>query len=163
EWTECMLYAWNKLGVAAPLITRDGKMIVDIRLVTSKRKPGNSKSVDMDYAIREVCKYITKSGSWSGVPGRELLEMAEVRRWPRMVELLGDARQPGRSRARSDARDTSLDTTLLSDFENQPIDVEDPAKKVTKGRAPPLLDLPLDMDPQEWKRILKTRRVKQRS
>src|SRR5262249_47260002 len=87
----------------------------------------------------------------------------EVRRWPRMVELLGDARQPGRARARSDARDTSLDTTLLSDFENQPIDVEDPAKKVTKGRAPPLLDLPLDMDPQEWKRILKTRRVKQRS
>ena len=40
-------------------------------------------------AIHEVCKYVTKSDSWSKIDRKDLIEIAMIRRWSRMFELFG--------------------------------------------------------------------------
>jgi hypothetical protein len=48
----------------------------------------NLKMAD-ENSVNEVCKYLTKSESWSEIPKAHLLELANVKRFPRMFELLG--------------------------------------------------------------------------
>jgi hypothetical protein len=48
----------------------------------------NLKMAD-ENSVNEVCKYLTKSESWSEIPKAHLLEIANVRRFPRMFELTG--------------------------------------------------------------------------
>jgi hypothetical protein len=44
---------------------------------------------NLESGVKEVCKYITKSSSWSKIDRSSLLEIALVRRWSRMFELIG--------------------------------------------------------------------------
>lgn len=61
---------------------------VDVRLVREKGRPSDGE-IGLTGALKELTKYITKSSSWSDVSDDQLVEIAEVKRWPRCFELLG--------------------------------------------------------------------------
>jgi hypothetical protein len=52
----------------------------------------NDQSISLEKALLETCKYLTKSESWDEIPDHQLIKVAEVKRWPRMFEILGRAR-----------------------------------------------------------------------
>ena len=68
--------------------TRAAKANVDVRLVREKGRPSVGE-IGLHSAIKELTKYITKAGSWSDVSDEQLVEIAEVQRWPRCFELFG--------------------------------------------------------------------------
>lgn len=79
HWTRAVTAAFAQAGRTLEIATADRMLIVKCKTVTSMRK-----------AIKEVCKYITKSDSWSKIPPTDLLDIARIRRFPRMFELMGD-------------------------------------------------------------------------
>jgi len=87
-----------------------------------ERKTG--ESVTLEKAVQETTKYLTKSESWDKIPDSELVKIAEVARWPRMFELLGQARPSKRENSVSEVSEsatasgaTLLDTPTLSNGE----------------------------------------------
>jgi hypothetical protein len=78
QWTNCVEKAFHKAGLEFEAATKSGYCVVNFELVR-----------DVESATRELCKYITKSDSWSEVPQAHLLEMASVARWPKMFALGG--------------------------------------------------------------------------
>lgn len=89
---------------------------IDIRYVTKKK--GNESEIETDDAVNEVSKYITKTADLvtpdadgEYVPQSVLLDLCEVRRWPRMFELLGAARAARRAVS---AQRGKLDTSCIS-------------------------------------------------
>lgn len=74
----------------------EGGVVTDIRTVRTKHHGGE---VDLEAALQETLKYITKPDDWealvaAGQVGRDLLlELEEIERWPRMFELMGGARE----------------------------------------------------------------------
>ncbi len=91
-WTACLKKALREYGYSEEIKTSHGRAIVDIRLVVNKKREG-SNTISMEGAIEEVCKYLTKSESWLEVPDDQLVEVASIGRWGRMIELLGDCRE----------------------------------------------------------------------
>jgi hypothetical protein len=77
-WTDCVEKAFNEACIEFSAVQAN----VNIKLVT---KPEN--------AIKEVCKYITKSDSWEKIPAAHLLEIVRIKRWDRMFEVTGRFRQ----------------------------------------------------------------------
>jgi hypothetical protein len=73
-WLNCVRTAFNESGVKF----KSSTVVVNLKKVFS-----------IENALSEVCKYITKSESWSEIPKSHLLEIANVRRFPRMFELTG--------------------------------------------------------------------------
>ncbi len=74
--------------------THARKPVIDIRVVREKGKPDASE-IGIADAVKELTKYITKASSWDAVPDSHLVEIAEVKRWPRRFELLkGWRKQP---------------------------------------------------------------------
>jgi hypothetical protein len=146
EWTECISKAFEQAGQVMPAITtHDGLCLCDVRLVRSKRVEGwrERGSIGLDDAVNECVKYLTKSESWDKVPALHLVEVAAVKRWPRMFEILGAAR--GAS-SPAPAGETFLDTQSLSDGQVDNISVEDGER----ARPPTILDLVDLMTPHEW-------------
>jgi hypothetical protein len=79
---------------------------VDVRAVRSKRsRDFTDTDISAADALKEVLKYITKSDSWLKLPDAHLVEVASIRRWSRMFELLGVCRPavPSRASISSDA------------------------------------------------------------
>ena len=164
EWTAAIQTAWDEAATGTPINTKDGKLIVDIRLVRAKRTHFETQ-IGVDDAVNEVCKYLTKSHSWDHIPNDKLVALAEVLRWPRMVEVLGDARTVAGA-----AGDPSLDTPRLSasglatdDASTNGEDADIRVIKKHKSRAPPLISLDLSMPGQQWLEKLTARRARQRS
>jgi len=164
EWTAAIQTAWAESGVDQAINTKDGKLIVDIRLVRPKRTHFESQ-IGVDDAVNEVCKYLTKSQSWDSIPNDRLVALAEVLRWPRMVEVLGEARTVA-----GEAGEPSLDTPRLSaeagsetNSGGDAASAGDRVIKKQKNRAPPLLTLPLTMTAEQWLEKLIGRRSRQRS
>lgn len=107
EWSECLHLSFAKFGLIISFATSDGLAIVNCKRITS-----------LDDAINEVSKYITKSDSWRKLKQLDLLEIARIRRFPRMFELLGTFKIPKPENAILDlgeSAETILDTTTLSD------------------------------------------------
>ncbi len=77
-WTKCVEAAFEKAGLEFWAKTKSGYCVVNLELAG-----------EVESATRELCKYITKSDSWSEVPKQHLLEMASVARWPKMFSLGG--------------------------------------------------------------------------
>ncbi len=73
-WLNCVRTAFNESGVKF----KASAVVVNLKKVNS-----------IEAALSEVCKYITKSESWSQIPKAHLLEIANVKRFPRMFELTG--------------------------------------------------------------------------
>jgi hypothetical protein len=106
-WTECVEKAFDEQNIPFVVQTKDGNLFVKLITITNLEK-----------TIFEVCKYVTKSDSWSKMKAEHLAEIALVRRWNRMFEMFG-------SFAMRKERDTIIDddspessivhTTNLSD------------------------------------------------
>lgn len=116
EWTKCLSQATREFGreiewSASPtaegwyssLPTADGEVVefqpttaaaanIDIRIVREKGRPSNGE-IGLPSAVKELTKYITKASCWPEVSDSQLVEIAEVRRWPRCFELLGEWRR----------------------------------------------------------------------
>jgi hypothetical protein len=78
QWTKCVEAVFNKAGIEFQPGTKSGYLNVHFGYVNNLEK-----------ATKELCKYITKSDSWSEVPKSHLLEIASVARWPKMFALGG--------------------------------------------------------------------------
>jgi hypothetical protein len=116
-WESCLRSAWLEAGwlvidadadlasasaggVSVDMRSATGGVGVDVRAVRSKRsKYGDASDISTADALKEVLKYVTKSDSWLKLPDAHLVEVASVRRWSRMFELLGVCRPAAPSRA----------------------------------------------------------------
>jgi hypothetical protein len=78
EWTKALKFSFKKHGVKFQCNTRDGYANVNVQKVYNKRA-----------AVMELCKYLTKSESWSKIPPEQLADIATVERFPRMFEVFG--------------------------------------------------------------------------
>lgn len=101
-WRECLDEATRAaygFGLA-----EDCQVVVDIRAVRKKGRANDDESITLDDALSEVTKYVTKPADFMKpdkdgrrVPREVLLDLCEVRRWPRMFELLGRCRTPSKA------------------------------------------------------------------
>lgn len=85
EWTECVEKSNGQSGNLFGYQTIDGLLIVNVKHVKNPRD-----------IVNELGKYITKSTSFRDLSRDVLNELAEVKRWHRMFELLGDLRNQKR-------------------------------------------------------------------
>ncbi len=77
-WTNCVETAFNEFEIEFEA----NQANVNLKLVDSLEK-----------AIKEICKYVTKTETWEKIPSDHLLEIARIRRWDRMFEISGRFRQ----------------------------------------------------------------------
>lgn len=131
EWTECLTKA--ALEVADHVMTyatADKLAMVNVQRVKSA-----------DAAIKEVAKYITKATSWSKLESATLLDLARIRRFPRMFELFGTfARNETSLRSRASLEVSTLDSkgrTVDIDtiLDNQSISDEELFERSWRGKA----------------------------
>jgi len=85
NWTECVESSGGKSTRLFGYETIDGYLIVDIR-----------KLQNLNSITNELCKYVTKSTSFSSLSNDALLELAAVKRWHRMFEFIGNLKPPKR-------------------------------------------------------------------
>lgn len=131
-WRECLDAATRELlgyGLA-----EDSPVILDIRQV-SKKPNGRPDRIGWEDALLEVTKYVTKPSDYlkpdeqgRTIPRSVLLELCEVRRWPRMFELLGRCREvkpaPG-AQERADAAQAALVSIHRAYLTGDPIIIPD--------------------------------------
>ncbi len=86
EWTNCVRKAFEEYDTSFDVNTKDGLLNVVIKKVTSSKK-------GLKDAIQQVCKYLTKSGSWEKIPEKDLVEIASKKRAWRMFEFIGSFRK----------------------------------------------------------------------
>ncbi len=115
-WKAALDAQVDAMDLAPLLWPGDGLPQVDIRQV--KENPAKRPdAVSWEIALDEVSKYITKTSdllqphpvTGAKVSAETLLELCDVRRWPRMFELLGAARSKGPA-----AKQAFLDTSCIS-------------------------------------------------
>lgn len=94
-WTECIAQAFAENDRELVINTKDRLLLCNVKRIDSRER-----------AIHELCKYVTKSDSWTKIPPEDLRSIALMRRWMRMFELFGSFRDS-----------TILDTAQLSDGE----------------------------------------------
>jgi Replication protein len=93
-WTECLIKAWSEWGEDVRPLTPRGEAIVHISLVPPHRPPEPwPPATDLADALRRVATYFCKWDVWEKVSDAGLVEFAEVTRWPRLFDALGDARR----------------------------------------------------------------------
>jgi hypothetical protein len=68
---------------------------VDVRFVREKGRPSDGE-IGLHSAVKELTKYITKISALDDVSDEQLVEIAEVRRWPRCFECFGAWRGLGK-------------------------------------------------------------------
>jgi hypothetical protein len=93
DWTDCYISACREFDVTPNIRTKDGLLNCHLRVATQNAKSKTRNTIPLDSAIIEACKYITKFDSWLKIPEEQLLEIADIKRWPRMFELTGDCRK----------------------------------------------------------------------
>jgi Replication protein len=98
EWTDCIVKAWADVGHRLEINTTSGKVLTRISLVVPRARKGGQGVISQESAIQEVIKYVTKTDTWLRVPDAHLFECATVKRWPRMFELFGVARESNRKK-----------------------------------------------------------------
>jgi hypothetical protein len=136
EWTECITKAWEKVGHKLEINTPSGNVLTRISLVVPKARKGRQGVMSEDAAVEEVVKYITKSDSWLKIPEKHLVECATVKRWPRMFELFGCAREKKEKQEKVEKESaTILDTPNLKNAGNLNV-----AEKKKKPRVKPMLE-----------------------
>lgn len=78
EWTKALEFSFWKHGLKFECKTKDG--LANVRV---------DRIYNRDKAILELCKYFTKSESWSKIPPEQLADIATIERFPRMFETFG--------------------------------------------------------------------------
>lgn len=107
-WNECVATAFKDAKIKLEVNTSDRIIVANCERVRS-----------IDDAINELAKYITKTNSWAKMPPDHLLDIARIRRFPRMFEIFGTFRLALRH-AREDESEIeeiglSLDTESVND------------------------------------------------
>jgi len=177
SWRECLNQATCELygfGLA-----EDVTVFVNVKKVVSYVRNGETE-VGWEDAVEECVKYVTKPGDLldEEIPAETLLELAEVRRWPRMFELLGKCRK-----AKEGGREAALlDTACISDGKgvtgeaspvglegkeggvNLDLDPEEDEDEAIKGARPPTWRDLMDVMPfSDWLRVVVMRAERGRS
>ncbi len=86
EWTKALKFSFKKHGLKFECLTTDGLANVRVDRVYNK-----------DRAILELCKYFTKSESWSKIPPGQLADIATVKRFPRAFEVFGACKETAKA------------------------------------------------------------------
>jgi hypothetical protein len=111
QWAIFLERAAEKKGVEMKFATSHGRPVVDIRLVTQKKR--GKGTVSYQSAVYETCKYLVKGVEFAKVPAAQLVDVERTLRNRRMVELLGKCNNRKGSvkgrRARSNADSMSLE------------------------------------------------------
>lgn len=81
EWTECLRETHAREEMTIDFKTIDGLSYIDAKRVH-----------DLKNVQKEICKYITKTSLWKDLDQDSLLDLARIKRYPRMFELLGSFR-----------------------------------------------------------------------
>jgi hypothetical protein len=76
-------FLWSKPKMSMFLTARNEAKFFGLASVRVERVPNK------DRAIFELCKYFTKSESWSKIPPEQLADIATIERFPRMFETFG--------------------------------------------------------------------------
>ena len=112
-WTECVQTAFMEKGLPLQISNADGLLSCKI-----------SKIHNVEKALKEVCKYITKSDSWRKIRQSDLLDIVRCERFPRMFELGGSFAAEHADVLEGETTDGDtrhiLDTEVLSDARRQP-------------------------------------------
>jgi hypothetical protein len=154
EWSHCLRSAWRAKGHEISFNTHHGEAVVDVRLVKGERRASSSGMiVSLEGALQEVCKYITKSESWDALPDAHLVEVAEVKRWPRLFEVFGAMR----SQDERCAVVTSLDTQIISDGAQLGFSFDSSPASPSRARPPTLRDMMSTLERRTWLSILSLR------
>ncbi len=155
-WTECITEAWRERGVELEFNTRTNAAVVDIRFVRDygHSAPRNAETVMLRNALLEVSKYVCKGEVWDAVPDEHLVEVAEVKRWPRLFELFGAARRTPSIETNQPEPTPYLDTQYISDGRGGVLDgvVVLPSGPTRAARG--LLALVGTMSHERWCEIL---------
>ncbi len=118
EWTDCVERACREVGVEFSMPNlKTNRLIVDIRSV---KKYAKRRSVTMQDALLEVCKYTTKGSDFEKVPVEQLVEIEAALRGRQMVKSYGifnNHKGKTRGIGTTLGRDTSLDTQHTTDGE----------------------------------------------
>jgi hypothetical protein len=112
-WQDCITKAWASVGVSL-LFPASGAVIKIIHDLTARN--GGS----LENAILETAKYCADGAAWASLSDSDLIEIANLDRFPRLFETVGEARKF--------ERDIILDNPDLSDGEKLP------ALKTTKAK-----------------------------
>jgi hypothetical protein len=104
EWTESVESSGGASQNLFGFETYDKYLIVDFRNVAHPKN-----------VVNELGKYITKSTSFRGLSRSTINELAAVKRWNRMFELLGDLRNTKPKTRPSRSSDSYVHTKSLSD------------------------------------------------
>lgn len=111
-WTDCVGKAFDDEGLELGIDRTLQTLRIDFRQVGS-----------IEGSIQEVCKYITKSDSWSKLKTTDLAEIAMIRRWFRMFETFGCFKLPKEINEQSEAdgfdSDGYVHTKSLSSVETE--------------------------------------------
>lgn len=104
NWTECVERSGGQSTNLFGYQTSDGMLIVNVKPVRNPRD-----------LVNELGKYITKSTSFRDLSPDTINEIAAVKRWNRMFELLGDLRQPKPREPRKEPSGSIVHTKSLKD------------------------------------------------
>lgn len=139
EWTECLKKSFQEEGLSCDIQTSDGLAMVRVERVSGKRNTEN--------AVLEVCKYITKNDSWEKISQQDLIEIASIKRFPRMFELFGcfrADRKESKNNSEKQTSDSNLRTENSENLNKKTIldnkdinDAENSASDKFSGNSPP--------------------------
>lgn len=114
EWRDCLDVATRSVygfGLAEDCLV----LPPHIKLVRKKHGPPSDDVIGWEDALNETTKYITKPADFlkrddrgRRVSRETLLDICEVRRWPRMFELLGRCRNASHAAKRSNLAEAAL-------------------------------------------------------
>ncbi|MET0754377.1 MAG: hypothetical protein ABWZ66_13425 [Pyrinomonadaceae bacterium] len=113
-WTECVETACKEFGVDFVMTNlKTNRLVVDIRDV---RKYTKKRSIKMDDAVIELCKYTTKGSDFEKVPAEELVEIEYALRGRQMVKTYGCFNsQKGKGKKKNSTKDTSVHNPHITD------------------------------------------------
>jgi hypothetical protein len=117
-WSKCLRRAWERRGINAGINTRDGLAVCHIRLVTDRKVGMSASAINTTRAVAEVAKYITKAESFLSIPPDQLIDVASVRRWARMFEVLGGCRKKSKTEDEDEGRKPDEDAERYLDTKN---------------------------------------------
>lgn len=144
EWSRCIKRTWEAHGIAQGINTKDGLAVCHARLVTNRKVKKSGSVISYEGALSEVSKYITKAESFLKIPEEQLIDVACVRRWPRMFELLGACRAPRNKKGQQPPTPVAegaadyLDTENLSSARGELLKQMKEALRAARPRAVPL-------------------------
>jgi hypothetical protein len=157
-WTRALRKAFECYGLPFELNTKDNLAVVNVQKVDFSNR---------EKTIAELCKYVTKSDSWSNIPLEEIEKIIEQPRRARMFEALGVCRESakkmreGLTKARAEIRAKTTGETYLDTKELIPRNTRNPLKRRASWRER-IKHQTLDeykkdldtevLDAQEWRR-----------